>query len=182
MHRVLIIDDNEDVRSALRAMLEDAGYEVAEAADGPDALTVAAGRRTHIILLDLQLPPHGGFEVLQQLKAVASLRKVPVIIVTGSVEDEDLRTAKKLGAWDYVNKPWAIGEVEARVRLALHVAGSAGEAPREPDVPPERDASLEQNAPAGPLENPERPDSERPDPGTRKRRLSARAPERTPRA
>lgn len=176
MHRVLIIDDNEDVRSALRAMLEDAGYEVAEAADGPDALTVAGGCRPHVVLLDLQLPPDGGFEVLQQLKAVASLRKVPVIIVTGSVDDEDLRTAKKLGAWDYVHKPWAIGEVEARVRLALQVTGSTGEAPREPDVPPEHDASPEHDAPAGPGENPERPNT-----GTRKRRHAARAPERATR-
>jgi two-component system KDP operon response regulator KdpE len=138
VHRILIIDDNEDVRSALRAMLEDAGYEVAEAADGAEALSLALRRRPHAILLDLQLPPTGGFEVLQQFKAASSLRKVPVIIVTGSIEDENLRTAKKLGAWDYVNKPWAIGEVEARVRLALQVAGPAGQAPPEPDEDPTR--------------------------------------------
>ncbi|MBI2966093.1 MAG: response regulator [Chloroflexi bacterium] len=157
MRRVLIVDDNEDVRAVLRAMLEDADYEVAEAADGPEALSFALQRRPNVILLDLQLPPDGGFEVLEQIMKTVSLRKVPVIIVTGSIDDDDLRTAKKLGAWDYVNKPWAIGEVEARVRLALQVADAAGPTPSEPEESPARD-----------------------DTATRKKRQSARAPERAP--
>jgi DNA-binding response OmpR family regulator len=120
-----VIDDNADIGAALRAILEDAGDQVEDARDGATALRLAASSTPDVILLDLQLPPLGGFDVLRQIKASASLRAVPVIIVTGSIDDEDLHTAKTLGAWDYITKPWGIGEVEARVRLALQRAGPA---------------------------------------------------------
>lgn len=146
MQQVLVVDDNEDIRSALRAILEDAGYEVGEARDGREAIAVATRRCPNVILLDLNLPPSDGFQVLRQITTEPALKRVPVIIVTGSVNGHHLRAAKQLGAWDYITKPWAIGEVEARVRLALQAidpadqsSGSGSPPARQPPAPcPER--------------------------------------------
>lgn len=143
MQQVLVVDDNEDIRSALRAILEDAGYEVVEAGDGREAIAVAIRRCPNVILLDLNLPPSDGFQVLRQITAEPVLKRVPVIIVTGSVNEQHLRVAKQLGAWDYISKPWAMGEVEARVRLALQAIDAANKPSPGPVAPP--------SPPPGPL-------------------------------
>ncbi len=119
MARVLVVDDHEDVRLALTTLLEFAGHEVCEAADGADALDTAMSDPPELILLDIGMKKVDGFETLMFLKADQQTRDIPVIMLTSRGGPEDRLRASKLGAIDYINKPWEPGEVETRVGWAL---------------------------------------------------------------
>ncbi|MFW6195046.1 MAG: response regulator [Chloroflexota bacterium] len=126
MARILIVDDSEDVRLALATLLEDVGHEVLEAEDGGQVKAMALSGHPDLVLLDVAMPKVDGFEALKELKADRSTKDVPVIMVTAKGRPEDLSTARRLGARDYINKPWADGEVEMRVDWALSAQARAG--------------------------------------------------------
>jgi serine/threonine protein kinase len=115
--RVLVIDDEEDVRAVSRAALEDAGYEVATAADGIEALMRLGAGSYDIILSDVDMPNLDGFKLLE----VVSRKGVttPVIFITGKVDEENEIRGLELGAQDYLRKPVAPSVLLARVRTAL---------------------------------------------------------------
>jgi CheY-like chemotaxis protein len=119
MARILVVDDSEDVRLALATLLEDAGYEVLEAEDGSEVMALALSGQPDLVLLDIAMPRMDGFETLRCLKADARTNEIPVIMVTAKGRPEDLSLAQTLGARDYINKPWADGEVEMRANWAL---------------------------------------------------------------
>ena len=125
MASVLVVDDHEDVRLALTTLLEFAGHGVSEATDGADALDMAMSDPPELILLDIGMKKVDGFETLMFLKADQQTRDIPVIMLTSRGQPEDRLRARKLGAIDYINKPWEPGEVETRVRRALGAARSA---------------------------------------------------------
>jgi DNA-binding response OmpR family regulator len=101
--RVLIVDDEPNVRLVFRTALEAAGYMVAEAEDGETALDRLEGLSADMVLLDLQMPGVGGMEVLRQLRDASN--NVPVVIVTAHGSIPDAVEAMKLGAIDFVSKP-----------------------------------------------------------------------------
>jgi serine/threonine protein kinase len=115
--RVLVIDDEEDVRTVSRAALEDAGYDVATAADGIEALMRLGAGSYDIILSDVDMPNLDGFKLLE----VVSRKGVgtPVIFITGKVDEESEIRGLELGAQDYLRKPVAPPVLLARVRTAL---------------------------------------------------------------
>jgi two-component system phosphate regulon response regulator PhoB len=113
---VLVIEDNELVRSALRLVLEGADFCVIEAPDARTALERAGEHRHDVALLDLNLPDGDGFEVLRRLGEADS---APVIVVTGRVELADRLRGFDLGATDYVLKPFYGGELVARLQRAV---------------------------------------------------------------
>lgn len=117
-----MVDDNPDVRLALTTLLEDEGYEVAEADDGDVGLEAARERKPDLILLDLMMPRMNGFDTLRELKRDESLSDVPVVVLTARRGSEDMTLAKTLGATDYLNKPWNDGGLEIAVRNALESA------------------------------------------------------------
>lgn len=119
MTRILIVEDNEDARLALSTILKDAGYEVVEAADGSEVVDRVLKVKPDLILLDIIMPRIDGFDVLAMLKADERTRNVPVVMVTAKGRPSDLHKARTLGAIDYINKPWADGEVELRVSWIL---------------------------------------------------------------
>jgi DNA-binding response OmpR family regulator len=119
---ILVVDDNPDVRLALTTLLEDEGYEVAEADDGDVGLEAARERKPDLILLDLMMPRMNGFDTLRELKRDESLSDVPVVVLTARRGSEDMTLAKTLGATDYLNKPWNDGGLEIAVRNALESA------------------------------------------------------------
>ena len=125
MARILVVDDSEDIRLALTTLLEDVGHVVMEAEDGSEVLEMVLSGNLDLVLLDVAMPRVDGFEVLKRLKADAGTSHIPVIMVTAKGQQEDLAIARKLGARDYINKPWAEGEVEMRVQWALSVQGKA---------------------------------------------------------
>ena len=119
MARILVVDDSEDVRLALITLLEDVGHDVLEAEDGSEVIAMVLSGSPELVLLDVAMPGGDGFEALKRLKADAATSDVPVIMVTAKGRPEDLAMARNLGARDYINKPWAEGEVEMRVDWAL---------------------------------------------------------------
>ncbi|MDP6822424.1 MAG: response regulator [Dehalococcoidia bacterium] len=125
MARILVVDDSEDVRLALMTLLEDIGHNVYEAEDGSEVTAMVLSGSPDLVLLDVAMPRMDGFEALKRLKADDATSDVPVIMVTAKGRPEDLAMARNLGARDYINKPWAEGEVEMRVDWALSAASRA---------------------------------------------------------
>ena len=117
MTRVLIVEDNQDLAFGLRNNLEIEGYTVDVAADGPEGL--AAARRTppDLVVLDLMLPGMDGYRVLRQLREGGLT--MPVLILTARGEDADKVLGFRLGADDYVTKPFGVLELLARVEALL---------------------------------------------------------------
>jgi CheY-like chemotaxis protein len=119
MARILVVDDSEDVRLALMTLLEDIGHQVFEAEDGSEVAAMVLSGSPDLVLLDVAMPRVDRFEALKRLKGDDATSDVPVIMVTAKGRPEDLAMARNLGARDYINKPWAEGEVEMRVDWAL---------------------------------------------------------------
>lgn len=116
---VLVVDDEEAVRALLRRYLELEGYEVCEAGDGPIALTTIADRNPDLVLLDRMLPAEDGLDVLTRLRRQSD---VPVILLTGLGDEGERVLGLKLGADDYVVKPFSPAEIVARISTVLRRA------------------------------------------------------------
>src|SRR6266404_4054680 len=117
---ILVIDDEPPIRRFLRAALVASGYQVLEAATAQDGLTQAAMRQPALILLDLGLPDLDGLEVTRRLREWATM---PIIVLAARGRESDKIAALDAGADDYVTKPCGMGELLARIRVALrHVA------------------------------------------------------------
>lgn len=113
---ILVIDDEAPIRKFLRTGLESHGYRLVESATGKDALAQAATRSPDLVLLDLGLPDMDGLEVLKRLREWST---IPVVVLTARGQEEDKIRALDAGADDYVTKPFSMGELLARMRVAL---------------------------------------------------------------
>ncbi len=114
---VLTIEDDEAIRRGIRDALAFAGYDVLEAADGDRGLEMAVHREYDLLLLDLVLPGNSGLEILAQLRTVRPTQ--PVIILTALGQEADRVAGLKMGADDYVVKPFSVKELLARVEAVL---------------------------------------------------------------
>jgi two-component system, OmpR family, KDP operon response regulator KdpE len=114
--RVLIVDDEPQIRRFLRTSLSAHGYRMIEASCGRQAITLTATERPELVLLDLGLPDMDGLEVIHRLREWSA---VPIIVI--SVRGEEVKKIEALdgGADDYVTKPFGMGELLARIRAAL---------------------------------------------------------------
>ena len=120
-HRILIVDDEPQIQQFLRVALDAAGYDSLPAPTAAEGLRLAATRAPDAILLDLGLPDRDGKEALRDLRTFS---KVPVIVLSARDRETEKIEALDLGADDYVEKPFGIGELLARLRAALrHSAG-----------------------------------------------------------
>jgi two-component system OmpR family response regulator len=115
--RLLVVDDEATIRELLAGSLRFAGYEVATAASGTEAVRAAAAARPDLILLDVMMPDGDGFEAVQRLRD--GNQDVPVIFLTARDEVSDRVNGFALGADDYVTKPFSLDEVLARIRAVL---------------------------------------------------------------
>jgi two-component system, OmpR family, KDP operon response regulator KdpE len=113
---VLIIEDEAQMRRFLRVSLTSNGYQVTEAETAQEGLAQAAARNPDLILLDLGLPDQDGLTVTERLREWAS---IPVIVISARGREEDKIKALDAGADDYVTKPFGVGELLARIRVAL---------------------------------------------------------------
>ncbi|MDX2201809.1 MAG: response regulator transcription factor [Hyphomicrobiaceae bacterium] len=120
--RILVVDDEPQIMRFLKPSLKAAGYEVLAAADGKQALRAAATQAPDLILLDLGLPDMDGKAVLERIRGWS---RVPVIVLSARDREAEKIAALDLGADDYVNKPFGIGELLARMRTALRHRGQA---------------------------------------------------------
>lgn len=116
MTRVLVVDDEPQIRKALKVNLEARGYDVSLAASGEEALVLAADEHPDVVLLDLGLPGLDGMGVIEGLRGWT---EVPIIVLSVRGEESDKVAALDAGADDYVSKPFGMGELLARMRSAL---------------------------------------------------------------
>lgn len=117
--RILVVDDDPSIVKIMRGYLEQAGYDVLTAADGDRALQLVRQERPDLVVLDVMLPQHDGWQITRSIRADAALAATPIILVTARVEDTDKIIGLELGADDYITKPFNTREVVARVRALL---------------------------------------------------------------
>jgi len=114
--RILLVDDEPDLRRMVRQYLEAEGFAVAEASNGTEALERLQKSPPDLVLLDVSMPPPDGFEVLRTMRQTSD---VPVIMLTARSEEIDRVVGLTMGADDYVTKPFSPRELVARVRAVL---------------------------------------------------------------
>lgn len=114
--RILLVDDEPDLRRMVRRYLEAEGFEVAEASDGEAALARLSQSSADLVVLDVSMPGMDGFEVLRTIRATSH---IPVIMLTARAEEIDRVVGLTVGADDYVTKPFSPRELVARVRAVL---------------------------------------------------------------
>ena len=118
--RVLVVDDDENLRRLVTAYLAREGYDLTEAADGNAALREAERTLPDLVVLDLMLPGVGGLQVARKLKAI---RDVPILMLTARGEEDDVLRGFQAGADDYLTKPFSPRVLVARVQAILRRAG-----------------------------------------------------------
>jgi two-component system KDP operon response regulator KdpE len=124
IERILVVDDEPQIQRFLKPALSAAGYDIIEAATGAEALKAAVTGAPDIVILDLGLPDMDGKEVIAKLRAFS---EVPIIILSARDRETEKIAALDLGADDYIEKPFGIGELTARIRTALrHRIKAAG--------------------------------------------------------
>ena len=129
--RLLVVDDEPNIRELLSASLRYAGFEVATAADGQQALALAESFRPDLLVLDVMMPGLDGFSVVRRLRQAG--RHTPVLFLTARDAAEDKVSGLTLGGDDYVTKPFSLDEVIARIRAVLRRTAGAqqtADAPR----------------------------------------------------
>ena len=124
--RVLVVDDEPDIVALVAYHLAKAGYRVATAATGDDALAAARSERPALMVLDLMLPGLSGFEVLEQLRADEATKDIAVLMLTARREEPDRIRGLSLGADDYLAKPFSPQELVLRVTAILRRMAASG--------------------------------------------------------
>ncbi len=120
--RVLIVDDSTTVLATLRRMLEQNGYEVIEALDGEKGVDLATADPPDLIFLDIILPGINGFAALRQLRRNPVTREVPVIMMSGNEQATEQFYAQRIGADDFMKKPFSRAELFSRIEKLLDVS------------------------------------------------------------
>jgi two-component system cell cycle response regulator DivK len=114
--RILVVEDQADNRQILHDLLTSVGYEVIEADNGEEALTVAATERPDLILMDIQLPLLDGYEATRRIKSDPALCAIPIIVVTSYALSGDEPKARAAGCDAYVTKPYSPRALLAKIR------------------------------------------------------------------
>ncbi len=114
--RILTVEDDERIRTAVKLALEDEGWIVDEADNGEDALELFARNPTDVVLIDIMLPGIDGFEVCRSIRRTSD---VPIVMVTARADTHDVVAGLEAGADDYLTKPFAPKELSARIRALL---------------------------------------------------------------
>jgi DNA-binding response OmpR family regulator len=127
MFRILIADDEEEIRNLLELYLQNAGYEVVKAGTGKEALDVMRSQKIDLCLLDIMMPEMDGFHVLKELRTFSNM---PVIILSAKDQDTDKILGLNLGADDYIVKPFnpleAVARVNSNIRRFTALGGASG--------------------------------------------------------
>jgi DNA-binding response OmpR family regulator len=114
--RILTVEDDERIRTAVKLALEDEGWEVVETATGEEALEAFEADQTDVVLIDIMLPGIDGFEVCRSIRKAGD---VPIVMVTARADTHDVVAGLEAGADDYMTKPFAPKELSARIRALL---------------------------------------------------------------
>ncbi len=124
--RILTVEDDERIRTAVRLALEDEGWDVEEADTGEEALQAFTRQPSDVVLIDIMLPGIDGFDVCRSIRRVSD---VPIVMVTARADTHDVVAGLEAGADDYLTKPFAPKELSARIRALLRRARTIDLAP-----------------------------------------------------
>lgn len=116
---ILVIEDDETMRLAMKRILEAEGYVTKLAADGTELSTALDDHPVDLILMDVGLPWVNGFELAQLLKEHKDLKKIPLVFVSGKSSEEDMKKAFEIGADDYIKKPFDVDKLKKTVETLL---------------------------------------------------------------
>jgi DNA-binding response OmpR family regulator len=115
-HKLLLIDDSEDIRTLVGMILERDGYKVVSACNGKEGLRQLAKNRPDLVLLDIMMPEVDGWEMCQRIREISN---VPIIMLTAKIQESDIVRGLELGADDYITKPFDPAELRARIQALL---------------------------------------------------------------
>ena len=121
--KILVVDDEDEVRAGLREFLEGMGYAICEAGDGEEALGKTFTEKPQMILLDLRLPKLDGYQVCQTLKGNPITSGIPIIMLTALNATPNKIKGIEFGADDYVDKPFDLDELAARIKMVTRRLG-----------------------------------------------------------
>lgn len=119
MPRILIADDDHDIRDLVATKLRRAGYDVVTAIDGAEALRALEGSRVDLAVLDIMMPGLSGLDVVREVRAREGLADLPLILLTARAEEADIERGFAAGATDYVTKPFSPRALLARIASRL---------------------------------------------------------------
>jgi two-component system aerobic respiration control protein ArcA len=119
---ILVIEDDETIRAALKRVLEGEGYRVLAAADGTQLSSVLDDAPVDLILLDIGLPWINGFELAEMMKAHKDLKEIPLVFLSARTSEADVKRGFAVGADDYIKKPFDIEKVKRTVNALIHLA------------------------------------------------------------
>jgi len=117
--RILVVEDQEDLRGVLRTLLTGSGYEMLEAADGEAGVVKAKSERPDLVLMDIQMPVLDGYEATRRIKADPDLKTIPIIAVSSFAMKGDEEKARAAGCDHYVTKPYSPMQLLRTIRSLL---------------------------------------------------------------
>jgi two-component system alkaline phosphatase synthesis response regulator PhoP len=122
--KILVVEDEPDIRELVVITLSFNGFEVASAADGEEALAMAGADSFDLIILDVRMPRMTGFEACRHLRQRENTRETPIIFLSAKGQESEVKAGLEAGADEYIIKPFAPNELARRVRAALDAHGT----------------------------------------------------------
>ena len=122
--KILVVDDETELLKAISILLKTSGYEVVTAQDGQESLEKAKSLSPDLIVLDILMPKMDGYEVCRLLKFDEKYKSIPIIMLTAKVQDIDKAMGKKVGADDYIAKPFETQDLIDKIKMYLTNPGS----------------------------------------------------------
>ena len=119
MSKILIAEDERDIRDLITFTLQFAGYEVAAASNGEEAVKLAQQEVPDLILMDVRMPRMTGYEACAAIKAIDKLKNIPVIFLSAKGQDSEIQTGMQVGAVEYMLKPFAPDQLTQRIQTIL---------------------------------------------------------------
>jgi DNA-binding response OmpR family regulator len=119
MAKILIAEDERDIRDLITFTLGFAGFEVVSAANGEEAVNLARQEMPDLILMDVRMPRMTGYEACAVMKADAKMKNIPVIFLSAKGQDAEIQSGLQAGAVDYLLKPFAPDQLAARIQAVL---------------------------------------------------------------
>ena len=123
MTKVVIAEDEPDIRDLIRFTLQFAGYEVFAAGNGEEGYELAKREKPDLVMMDVRMPKMTGYEACRKIKADPELQHIPVIFLSAKGQDAEIQSGLDAGAEEYLLKPFAPDQLTERVRAVLHKYG-----------------------------------------------------------
>ena len=123
-NKILVIDDEADLVSMTRLYFETRGYEIHSAADGEEGFSKALELNPDLILLDLMMPKLNGYQLCRELRENSQTAQTPILVLSAKAQESSKLWALKIGANDYITKPFEIAELERKIWNILHAQTS----------------------------------------------------------